>query len=45
MYPDSLKDVIEGFRYFPGVGQKTAERLAFSILELDEEKVSSFAEA
>lgn len=45
MYPDSLKDVIEGFRYFPGVGEKTAERLAFSILELDEEKVSSFAEA
>ena len=45
MYPKSLSELIESFTYFPGIGEKTAERLAFSILELDEEKVTSFSEA
>lgn len=44
MYPDSLKNLIESFRFLPGIGEKTAERLAFSILELPEEKVELFAD-
>lgn len=43
-YPDSLVDLIESFQKFPGIGPKTAERLAlFCILNLKEEDVNIFA--
>ena len=42
MYPDSLKNLIESFKYLPGIGEKTAERLAFSILNLEDEQVELF---
>jgi recombination protein RecR len=45
MYPDSLKDLIESFKFLPGVGEKTAERMAFYILDLDEEKVEYFSDS
>ncbi len=44
MYPDSLKRLIETFKYLPGIGEKTAERFAFSILELDDDQIDSFSE-
>lgn len=43
MYPKSLQDLIEKFRLLPGVGEKTAERYAFSILNTEEDEVQSFA--
>ena len=43
MYPDSLKNLIESFKYLPGIGEKTAERLAFSILNLEDEQVEFFS--
>ena len=43
MYPDSIKSLIESFKYLPGIGEKTAERLAFSVLELEEEQVEMFS--
>lgn len=39
MFPDSLKNLIETLKYLPGVGEKTAERYAFSLLNQDEEKI------
>lgn len=45
MYPKSLQDLIERFRYLPGVGEKSAERYALSILERKEEDVVAFAQA
>lgn len=45
MYPDSIKNLIESFKYLPGIGEKTAERLAFSILELEEEQVELFSDS
>ena len=39
MYPESIKSLIESFKYLPGIGEKTAERLAFSVLELEEDQV------
>ncbi len=45
MYPDSIKNLIEAFKYFPGIGEKTAERLAFSVLDLDDEKVDLFVDS
>jgi recombination protein RecR len=43
MYPESIKNLIESFKYFPGIGEKTAERLAFSVLELEDEQIELFA--
>ena len=43
MYPDSLKDLIESFKILPGIGEKTAERLAFFLINQDEEKTNFFA--
>ena len=43
MYPESIKILIESFKYLPGIGEKTAERLAFSILELEDEQIELFS--
>ena len=40
MYPDSLKNLIEAFKCLPSVGEKTAERFAFSVLEFDEDQLA-----
>lgn len=45
MYPDSIKSLIESFKFLPGIGEKTAERLAFSVLELEEEQAEYFSES
>lgn len=45
MYPECIKNLVESFKYLPGIGEKTAERLAFSILNLDEEQVDFFSES
>ncbi|MDD5888211.1 MAG: recombination mediator RecR [bacterium] len=45
MYPDSIKNLIESFKYLPGIGEKTAERLAFAVLDLDIEQVELFSES
>ena len=45
MYPNSLKDLIESFKFLPGIGEKSAERMAFYILDLDEEKVDYFSDS
>jgi recombination protein RecR len=40
-----LQELIEHFRKLPGVGEKTARRLAFAVLDMDEGEVRDFAEA
>ena len=45
MYPESLKNLIESFKMLPGIGEKTAERLAFFLVNEDEEKTDFFAES
>lgn len=45
MYPDSIKSLIESFKFLPGIGEKTAERLAFSVLELEKEQTEFFVES
>ena len=43
MYPNSIRNLIESFKNLPGIGEKSAERLAFSILNFDSEKIDDFA--
>lgn len=45
MYPNCIRDLIESLKNLPGVGEKSAERLAFAILNFDEEKIDNFANA
>lgn len=45
MYPESLQELIQGFKYLPGIGEKTAERLAFAVLDLDEDQTELFSES
>ena len=42
-YPKSLQELIDYFKLLPGVGEKTAERYAFSILDLDVDKLKDFS--
>ena len=44
-YPSSILRLIESFKKLPGVGEKSAERYAFSILELDKEDADEFSNA
>ena len=40
-----LEMLIEAFRHLPGVGRKSAERMAFGVLDMTEEEVSKFLSA
>ncbi len=40
-----LQDLIDHFRRLPGIGGKTAVRMAFSVMDLSEEEASGFAAA
>lgn len=44
MYPESLKSLIENFKSFPGIGEKTAERMAFNLLDFDNDRIESLEE-
>jgi len=44
MIPESIKNLKEAFKFLPGIGEKTAERLAFSVLDLESEQVELFSE-
>lgn len=41
--PESLQQLKNSLKLLPGVGEKTAERYAFSILNLEEQKVNDFS--
>ena len=45
MYPQTINNLIECFKKFPGVGEKTAERLALSCLDMDDETIELFADS
>lgn len=45
MYPKELERLIEELKKFPGVGNKTAERFAFELLNRPEEEVESLIES
>ena len=40
-----LEVMVEAFRRLPGVGRKSAERMAFGVLDMTEEQVSAFTGA
>jgi len=43
--PEPISKLIEGFMRLPGIGPKTAQRLAFFVLKMEEEDVLDLAKA
>ncbi len=44
-YPVSIQNLIDSFKKLPGIGEKTAERLALSILDESDEDVELFSKS
>ena len=44
-FPPALENLVEHFAKLPGVGVKSAQRLAFHVLSLPEEETTAFAKA
>lgn len=44
-YPQPIAKLIESFMRLPGIGQKTAARLAFTVVDMEQEEVTAFAKA
>lgn len=44
-YPSIIQNLIECFKKFPGVGEKSAERMALSVLEIDKETIELFSKS
>lgn len=42
LYPEVLSNAIQSFKKLPGIGEKSAERYALSLLELSEEDIDLF---
>lgn len=45
MYPKSIRNLIDSFKYFPGIGEKTAERLAFSVIQMEKEQIHNLCDS
>ena len=46
MYPEIISQLIDNFKKFPGVGQKSAERMAFAVIEnFKEDDYNDFSES
>lgn len=45
MYPKKFNDLIQAFRKLPGVGQKTAERYAYTVIGWNKEEFTEFQNA
>ena len=45
IYPKSLSDSINYLKKLPGIGEKSAERMALSIIDMDEDTVKELANA
>lgn len=44
-YPSTLNNLIECFKKLPGIGEKSAERMALSAIEMDEDVLKLFSKS
>ncbi len=44
-YPKPIEDLIHTLSYLPGIGQKSAQRMTFTILDWQPEKIAELADA
>ena len=43
IYPDEFQELIEDFKNFPGIGEKSAERFVYAIDNLEFDKIEKFS--
>ena len=43
-YPEIFRKIVDYFKLLPGVGEKTAQRYAFSLINLDEDKLTTISD-
>lgn len=43
VYPEEFQDLIDDFKNFPGIGDKSAERFVYAIDHLDYDKIEKFS--
>ena len=44
-YPKTILNIIECFKKFPGIGEKTAERMALATLNMEEDALELFSKS
>lgn len=44
-YPKTIVNIIECFKKFPGIGEKTAERMALATLDMEEDTLELFSKS
>lgn len=44
-YPKSFQKLVDSLKLLPGVGEKTAERYAFSLLNMEENRLNDFSDS
>ena len=44
-YPQAFQDLVDCFKRLPGIGGKSAERLAYHVLSMDKKYVDEFSAA
>ena len=44
-YPNNLLNLINSFKRLPGIGEKSAERMAFSVMKFDEKTLDTFSDS
>lgn len=44
-YPESFQKLVDSLKLLPGVGEKTAERYAFSLLNMEENRLNDFSDS
>lgn len=45
IYPEAIQNLIDCYKKLPGIGEKTAERMALFSLDLDEETINFFSKS
>lgn len=43
IYPECISKIVKSFQKIPGIGEKTAERMAFSLIDFDKETVEELS--
>ena len=44
-YPTTIKNLIDCYKKLPGIGAKTAERLALASMEMDQDAIDLFSKS
>ena len=44
-YPSSIQNLIECFKKLPSIGEKSAERMALSVMDMKEDQINLFSQS